>query len=114
MCFRKCPSTPPRNHCWRAFPLTNVMISTGIAPLVLHDQLKFWDFALAPSCLDHLSLFRCGGQSPHSLRGFVEVKKTNHVLLTDFRPLVQLFSCRCLQMWSADYRPFASEKTNTT
>ncbi|MFS7981109.1 hypothetical protein Hanom_Chr10g00947111 [Helianthus anomalus] len=43
----------------------------------------------------------------------IEVKKTNPLLLTDCRPLVHLFSCRCLQMWSADCRPFASEKTNT-
>ncbi|MFS7935024.1 hypothetical protein Hanom_Chr05g00398531 [Helianthus anomalus] len=28
--------------------------------------------------------------------------------------LVNLFSCRRLQMWSADCRPFASEKINTT
>ncbi|KAJ0717384.1 hypothetical protein HanPI659440_Chr13g0522871 [Helianthus annuus] len=39
-------------------------------------------------------------------RGFVEEeeeeKKTNPLLLADCRPLVHLFSCRCLQMWSAD------------
>ncbi|MFS7994346.1 hypothetical protein Hanom_Chr12g01104841 [Helianthus anomalus] len=43
-------------------------------------------------------------------RGFVEVKKTNPLLLANCRPLVQLFSYRCLQMWSVDFRPFASEK----
>ncbi|MFS7957612.1 hypothetical protein Hanom_Chr07g00668401 [Helianthus anomalus] len=32
----------------------------------------------------------------------------------DCRPLVHLFSCRSLQMWSADCRPFTSSKTNTT
>ncbi|MFS7917255.1 hypothetical protein Hanom_Chr14g01296461 [Helianthus anomalus] len=44
---------------------------------------------------------------------FVEVKKTNPLLLADCRPLTHLFSCRCLQMWSADCRPFASEKQTT-
>ncbi|KAJ0591046.1 hypothetical protein HanIR_Chr04g0204071 [Helianthus annuus] len=43
-----------------------------------------------------------------------EVKKKTPLLLADCRPLVHLFSCRCLQMWSVDCRPFASEKTNTT
>ncbi|MFS7938702.1 hypothetical protein Hanom_Chr05g00442891 [Helianthus anomalus] len=41
-------------------------------------------------------------------------KKTNPLLLADCRHLVHLFSCRCLQMWSADCRPFTSEKTNNT
>ncbi|MFS7966020.1 hypothetical protein Hanom_Chr09g00768971 [Helianthus anomalus] len=45
---------------------------------------------------------------------FVEVKKANSLLLADCRPLVHLFSCRCLQMWSADCRPFTSSKTNST
>ncbi|MFS7944544.1 hypothetical protein Hanom_Chr06g00513421 [Helianthus anomalus] len=37
-------------------------------------------------------------------RGFVEErkKKTNSLLIADCRPLVHLFSCRCLQMWSVD------------
>ncbi|MFS7991838.1 hypothetical protein Hanom_Chr12g01075281 [Helianthus anomalus] len=34
--------------------------------------------------------------------------------VTDCRGLVHLFSCRCLQMWSADCRRFTSEKTNNT
>ncbi|MFS7960822.1 hypothetical protein Hanom_Chr08g00707531 [Helianthus anomalus] len=42
------------------------------------------------------------------------IKKTNTLLLADCRHLVHLFSCRCLQMWSADCRPFPTEKTNTT
>ncbi|KAJ0777886.1 hypothetical protein HanLR1_Chr02g0065591 [Helianthus annuus] len=41
-------------------------------------------------------------------RVFVEVKKANSLLLTDCRPWVHLFSCRCLQMWSVDCRPFTS------
>ncbi|MFS7899873.1 hypothetical protein Hanom_Chr00s083960g01795611 [Helianthus anomalus] len=41
-------------------------------------------------------------------------KKTNHLLLADCRHLVHLFSCRCLQMWSADCRHFSAEKTNNT
>ncbi|VFQ69580.1 unnamed protein product [Cuscuta campestris] len=32
----------------------------------------------------------------------------------DCRPLAHLFSCRCVQMWSADCRPFSTEKTNST
>ncbi|MFS8011740.1 hypothetical protein Hanom_Chr14g01312591 [Helianthus anomalus] len=31
-----------------------------------------------------------------------------------YRHLVHLFSCRRLQMWSTDCRPFTSEKTKTT
>ncbi|MFS7975996.1 hypothetical protein Hanom_Chr10g00887321 [Helianthus anomalus] len=46
-------------------------------------------------------------------RVFVE-KKTNPLLLADCRHLVHLFSCRCLQMWSADCIRFAAEKTNNT
>ncbi|MFS8028232.1 hypothetical protein Hanom_Chr16g01508141 [Helianthus anomalus] len=45
---------------------------------------------------------------------FVEVKKTNPLLLADCRLLVHLFSCRCLQMWPADCRHFPAEKTNST
>ncbi|KAJ0576330.1 hypothetical protein HanIR_Chr05g0223141 [Helianthus annuus] len=41
-------------------------------------------------------------------------KKINTFFITPHRHLVHLFSCRRLQMWSADCRPFASEKTNTT
>ncbi|MFS7960762.1 hypothetical protein Hanom_Chr08g00706841 [Helianthus anomalus] len=41
-------------------------------------------------------------------------KKTNHLPLADCRHLVHLFSCRCLQMWSADCRHFPAEKTNNT
>ncbi|MFS7894868.1 hypothetical protein Hanom_Chr00s002160g01692831 [Helianthus anomalus] len=41
-------------------------------------------------------------------------KKTNTLFIALRRHLVHLFSCRRLQMWSADCRPFASEKTNTT
>ncbi|KAJ0877593.1 hypothetical protein HanPSC8_Chr11g0501831 [Helianthus annuus] len=41
-------------------------------------------------------------------------EKTNALFITPRRHLVHLFSCKCLQMWSTDYRPFASEKTNTT
>ncbi|MFS7913962.1 hypothetical protein Hanom_Chr02g00147871 [Helianthus anomalus] len=44
---------------------------------------------------------------------FAEVK-TNNLLLADCRGLVQLFCCRCLQMWSADWRRFTLEKTNST
>ncbi|KAM0014836.1 hypothetical protein Hdeb2414_s0033g00718901 [Helianthus debilis subsp. tardiflorus] len=40
--------------------------------------------------------------------------KKNPLLLADCRHLVHLFSCRCLQMWSADCRPFPAEKTNST
>ncbi|MFS7917326.1 hypothetical protein Hanom_Chr03g00187691 [Helianthus anomalus] len=40
--------------------------------------------------------------------------KTNSLLVADCRGLVHLFSCRCLQMWSADCRRFTSEKTNST
>ncbi|MFS7962518.1 hypothetical protein Hanom_Chr08g00727551 [Helianthus anomalus] len=40
--------------------------------------------------------------------------KTISLLLADCRALVHLFSCRCLQMWSADCRRFTSEKTNST
>ncbi|MFS7901397.1 hypothetical protein Hanom_Chr00s204790g01838911 [Helianthus anomalus] len=40
--------------------------------------------------------------------------ESNTLFITPRRHLVHLFSCRRLQMWSADYRPFASEKTNTT
>ncbi|MFS7993473.1 hypothetical protein Hanom_Chr12g01094501 [Helianthus anomalus] len=47
-------------------------------------------------------------------RGFVEVKKTNPLLIADCRHLVHLFFCRCLQMWSADCKPFPAEKTNST
>ncbi|MFS7994062.1 hypothetical protein Hanom_Chr12g01101451 [Helianthus anomalus] len=39
---------------------------------------------------------------------FMYNKKTNPLLLADCRPLVHLFSCRCLQMWSTDCRPFGS------
>ncbi|KAM0033578.1 putative phosphotransferase with a phosphate group as acceptor [Helianthus debilis subsp. tardiflorus] len=45
---------------------------------------------------------------------FLNIKKPNPLLLADCRHLVHLFSCRCLQMWSADCRPFPTEKTNTT
>ncbi|MFS7935820.1 putative transcription factor interactor and regulator CCHC(Zn) family [Helianthus anomalus] len=45
---------------------------------------------------------------------FVEVKKTNSLLVADCRGLVHLFCYRCLQMWSADCRHFTSEKTNST
>ncbi|MFS7950917.1 hypothetical protein Hanom_Chr07g00588851 [Helianthus anomalus] len=48
------------------------------------------------------------------VKGLCRSKKTNLLFLADCRPLVHLFSCRCLQMWSADCRPFGSEKTNTT
>ncbi|MFS7994810.1 hypothetical protein Hanom_Chr12g01110471 [Helianthus anomalus] len=41
-------------------------------------------------------------------------KKTNSLLLADYRHLVQHFCYRCLQMWSADCRRFPSEKTNST
>ncbi|MFS8027026.1 putative FCP1 domain, HAD-like superfamily protein [Helianthus anomalus] len=49
-------------------------------------------------------------------RGLGEEKggKTNAFFITLHRHLVHLFSCRHLQMWSADCRPFAFEKTNTT
>ncbi|KAJ0666201.1 hypothetical protein HanPI659440_Chr17g0664221 [Helianthus annuus] len=48
------------------------------------------------------------------VKRFMYKKKTNPLLLADCRPLVHLFSCRCLQMWSADCRPFPTEKTNRT
>ncbi|MFS8021545.1 hypothetical protein Hanom_Chr16g01428671 [Helianthus anomalus] len=47
-------------------------------------------------------------------KGFCRSKKTNPLLLADCRHLVHLFFCRCLQMWSADCRPFPAEKTNNT
>ncbi|KAJ0906868.1 hypothetical protein HanRHA438_Chr07g0292151 [Helianthus annuus] len=47
-------------------------------------------------------------------RVFVEVKKTNSLLLANCRSLVHIFSCRCLQMWFAECRPFTSSKTNST
>ncbi|MFS7926560.1 hypothetical protein Hanom_Chr04g00298471 [Helianthus anomalus] len=47
-------------------------------------------------------------------RPFCRSKKTNPLLLTYYRLLVHLFSCRCLQMWSADCRHFPAEKTNNT
>ncbi|MFS7982720.1 hypothetical protein Hanom_Chr10g00966111 [Helianthus anomalus] len=40
--------------------------------------------------------------------------ESNTLFITPRRHLVHLFSCRRLQMWSADCRPFTSEKTNTT
>ncbi|KAL4584965.1 hypothetical protein LXL04_009578 [Taraxacum kok-saghyz] len=43
-----------------------------------------------------------------------DVKKTNSLLSADCRRLSHLFFCRGLQMWSADCRRFASEKTNST
>ncbi|MFS8016647.1 hypothetical protein Hanom_Chr15g01371041 [Helianthus anomalus] len=39
---------------------------------------------------------------------------TKHSFYYTRRHLAHLFSCRRLQMWSADCRPFTSEKTNTT
>ncbi|KAJ0550719.1 hypothetical protein HanHA300_Chr07g0249101 [Helianthus annuus] len=42
-----------------------------------------------------------------------EKKKTNPLLLADCRHLGHIFSCRCLQMWFADYKHFTSEKTNS-
>ncbi|MFS8003713.1 hypothetical protein Hanom_Chr13g01217131 [Helianthus anomalus] len=48
------------------------------------------------------------------LFGRREREKTNTLFITLRRHLVHLFSCRRLQMWSADCKPFASEKTNTT
>ncbi|MFS7922796.1 hypothetical protein Hanom_Chr03g00253201 [Helianthus anomalus] len=47
-------------------------------------------------------------------KGFCRSKKINHLLLADCRHLIHLFFCRCLQMWSADRRPFPAEKTNNT
>ncbi|MFS7899455.1 hypothetical protein Hanom_Chr00s058760g01784221 [Helianthus anomalus] len=43
-----------------------------------------------------------------------KLKKTNSFLFADCRGLVNLFSYRCLQMWSADCGRFTSEKTNIT
>ncbi|MFS8024782.1 hypothetical protein Hanom_Chr16g01467471 [Helianthus anomalus] len=47
---------------------------------------------------------RCGVKS--------EIIKYSFITLR--RHLVHLVSCRHLQMWSVDCRPFTSEKTNTT
>ncbi|MFS8016426.1 hypothetical protein Hanom_Chr15g01368541 [Helianthus anomalus] len=43
-----------------------------------------------------------------------EREKTNTLFITLRRHLIHLFSCRRFQMWFADCRLFASEKTNTT
>ncbi|MFS7953757.1 putative cryptochrome/photolyase domain superfamily [Helianthus anomalus] len=61
------------------------------------------------SCDDHPGLIAA---SKHSMVAPLYV--FDHRILRDCRGLVHLFSCRCLQMWSTDYRRFASEKTNNT
>ncbi|KAJ0622496.1 hypothetical protein HanIR_Chr01g0021331 [Helianthus annuus] len=61
--------------------------------------------------MNSLCVFVC--EKRRKEKGFCR-KKTNSLLLTDCRHLIHLFSCRCLQMWSADCRPFAAEKTNNT